>query len=55
MVFPDVSNEQRAFFSATKVLHSFKTLGNTTSDTAITSQKTGTLNKVSVEISNLSK
>jgi hypothetical protein len=54
-MFADVSNEQRAFFAAKKVLNSFKTLGNTTSDTAVTSQKTRTLNKVSVEISNLSK
>jgi len=42
-------------FSAKKVLHSFKTLGNTTGDTVITSQNIRTLNKVSVEISKLSK
>jgi hypothetical protein len=43
------------FSSAKKVLHSFKTLGNTTSDTVITSQNIGTLNKLSVEISKLSQ
>jgi hypothetical protein len=40
---------------AKKVLHSFKTLGNTTGDTVIISQNIRTLNKVSVEISKLSK
>ena len=41
--------------SAKKVLHSFRTLGNTTCDTVVTYQNIGTLNKVSVGISKLSK
>jgi hypothetical protein len=43
------------YSSAKKVLHSFKTLGNITGDTVVTSQNIRTLNTVSIEISKLSK